>query len=221
MSYPPNQPDPQQPGGYPQPGQPQGGQPPQQPGYGPAHSTPPAPGYGAPGQPPAAPGYGAPGQTPMAPGYGAPGGYGDPYAQVGMPQQRPGTVTAGAVMTFIGCGVMILLGLIIVIFALAGSQAFTEAFGEASGFATGAIAVVGIVLLVIGVIPFILGLFAFRGSKGALIGLTIFAGIYVLLSLGSVFTDSGTGGTLLPLIWVIAATALFWSGKSWYDAPRA
>lgn len=138
-----------------------------------------------------------------------------------MPQQRPGTVTAGGVMTFIGTGLMIVLGLVVLIFALAGSQAFTEAFGEGAGVATGAVAVVGVVLLVIGIIPFLLGLFAFRGSKGALIGLTIFAGIYVLLTLGSVFTDTGTSGTLLPLIWIIAATALFWSGRSWYDAPRA
>ena len=153
-------------------------------------------------------------------GYGAPGGYGDPYGQVGMPQQRPGPVTAGAVMTFIGSGLLILIGLIVVIFGLAGSQAFAEAFGQGAGIATGAVMVVGFVLLVLGVIPFVLGLFAFRGSKGALIGLTIFGGIYVVLSLGSLFTDSGTGGALLPLIWVIAATALFWSGRSWYDSRR-
>ena len=221
MSYPPNQPDPQQPGGYPQPGQPQGGQPPQQPGYGPAHSTPPpAPSYGAPDQGPITPGgYGAPGQTPMASGgYGAPGGYGDPYHQVGMPQRRPGTVTAGAILTWVGCALMIIMGIIVAV--AGGSLDLTEALGDMSGAATGIMVGVGIFLVVAGAIPLVLGILAFKGSKGALIGLTVVGVIWVLLTLVSLFSDAGSGGNLIAVLWIAGATALFWSGRSWYDAPR-
>ena len=227
MSYPPNQPDPQGPGysqpSQPgQPGQPYGGQAPQQPGgYGQPGGYDPSGGYGQPADtPPGAPAYGPPGQTPMAPGqYGAPGAYGGGYGQ-GVAMQRPGTVTAGAVLTFIGSGLLVLIGLLMMIFGAAGNQAFAEAFGEASGFATAALVVFGIVLLVIGAIPLVLGIFAFKGSKGALIGLTVFGGLYVLLTLGSLFSGSSDASTLIPLLWVAGATALFWAGRAWYDAPH-
>src|SRR5690625_7873974 len=95
----------------------------------------------------------------MVPGqYGAPGAYGGGYGQ-GVAMQRPGTVTAGAVLTFIGSGLLVPIGLLVVIFGAAGNQAFAEAFGEAFGFATDAPGVLGIGLLVVGGVAVRLGLF--------------------------------------------------------------
>src|SRR5699024_2745025 len=117
MSY-PNPPE-QQPGqqpGYGQPGH-QPGQP--QPGYGQPQGQPgqPQPGYGQqPGQQPgqyAAPGqYGGPGQPPSAPqaGYPAPGApaYSHPAID---PDKRHGGVVAAAIMTWVGSGLMVLVGI--------------------------------------------------------------------------------------------------------------
>src|SRR5699024_8791549 len=101
-----------------------------------------------------------------------------------------------------------------------GSAALAEALGAASGMATAAFVIAGIVVIVMGAIPLVLGIFAFKGSKGALIGLTIVGGLYVLLTLGSMFSDSGNASALIGVLWVVGATVLFWTGRAWYDAPH-
>lgn len=225
MSYPPNQSDPQGPGhSQPQPDQPYGGQAPQHPGgYGPPDANPPgapnygapsygAPGYGAPGQPPA-----APGQAPMAPGYGAPGEYGGGYGQAAV-VRRPGTVTAGAILTWVGCGLMMILGLILAV--AGGSLGLSEAFGEMTGAATGIMVGVGVFVVIAGLIPLLLSIFAFRGSKGSLIGLTVVGALWVLLLLFSLVNSDNPGGGIVSILWIGGATALFWAGRAWYDARR-
>lgn len=219
MTYPPPQPGPQdpgpsqpeQPGEYGQPGQfnqpaqpgqqgpPNGGQVP------PPHQA--NQPYGA--QPPPLDQYGQP--------YGVPGAYGTPYGQVG-PTQRPVTVTIGAILTWIGSAMMVVLGLILAI--AGGSIGLSDMMPDMAGLATGVMVGAGVFVMVLGLIPLLLGVFAFRGSKGALIGLTVIGGLWVLLMLVSMFSSDSPLGSIISILWIAGATVLFWVGRDWYDARR-
>jgi hypothetical protein len=113
-------------GGYPvfggpgpggQPPQPSAGQPPPGPTYGPAHGHPPqGPAYG---QPP----YGAPYGAPYGQGYGQP-------PRPGIPDRRPGGVTAAAVITLVGASLALVGGLIVSLFFLLARDSFEDGVGD-------------------------------------------------------------------------------------------
>lgn len=198
---------------------------PQAPGYGASPYGAPQQGYGAaqpspgvPGHPygaqhgneqpyPLGPTYGQYGAGPMAPG--APWG--------GAPARRPGTVTAGCVLAFIGGGFMVIMGLII---ALAGGAGAFDGmdipgFGPGDG---GLLTGVGIVFLLIGALVVFFGVMAFRGKRWAAITLAVFAGLSVLGGISDL--ASGTGTSLIGVAWSVTGAVLLLvpASQAWYRA---
>ncbi|TDE89995.1 hypothetical protein EXU48_18910 [Occultella glacieicola] len=220
--YGPPEPQPGQ-GGY---GQQQGGYGQQPGGYGQSSG-----GYGQPsGAPPVPP---APGQFPSTPAgqyganqvgagqYGAPGGqFGNPYGGApygGLPPERPGTVKASAILSWIGGGLGVLFGLLIAI--LGGTIANNPEVAEMLPGAGGLVVGLGIVLLLWSAGVIVLAALMWRGKKGAAIGLAVMGGLYTLLSIVSVATGSSDAQLGLGVVWVIIASALAVvnSSRTWYD----
>lgn len=162
--------------------------------------------YGA----PMAPQYGAPQYG--APQYGAPQAYGQygaapgaPWAGPNVAMPRPGTVTAGAVLAFIGGGFMVLVGGII---AIAGGipevqEAIESEYG--AGFGNAAIAV-GVGVLLFGALVIFLGVMAIKGRRWAAIGLAVLAGLSVLGGITNL--ASGAGSSLVGVAWSVASAVL-------------
>lgn len=199
--------------------------------------------YGYPGQQ----GYGA-----APPGYGPPpqqfpgqqqGGYGhDPYGgqqyppgsyyPAGYPAQpgggapgqlqRPGTVLGAAIMTYVGSGLLILLGLLF----LVGSAipGFRQGFAEAAGMVSvpaAAIAVAGAFFAIVAVGLITLAVFAQRGSNGARIALTVIGGLFMIVQLSSIVT--GGPQAVVGFVWIAVAITLFWVGEAntWYRKAQS
>src|SRR5690606_9845847 len=177
----------------------------------PAMST--QPPYGRPNeqQPYGPPSYGQPGFGP------APVMPGAPWPSV--PTRRPGTVTAGAVMAFIGGAFMVVVGLVLAL--LSGSAEMTEAITETYGPGMGSAAtILGVALAVVGALIIVFGAMAFTGRQWGAVALAVITG----LSLVGTITDiaSGTGGSVVGLSWSIVATALLLSSgsRAWYRTQQ-
>lgn len=172
------------------------------------------PPYGQPNeqQPYGPPSYGQPGH-----GRGAPLAPGAPWAAV--PARRPGTVTAGAVMAFIGGGFMVLLGLALAV--LGSNSDVTDQIADAYGPAFASmVTVLGLVLAVVGALIIFFGAMAFKGRRWGAIALAVIT----VLSLIGTISDiaSGTGGSTVGLVWSIIATALLLvrPSQEWYRAQQ-
>lgn len=176
-------------------------------------------------QPPQDPGYGAsagaysPGAyapNSYAPNSYAPGAYA-PSTYSPNHTRRPGTVIAGAVLTWVGSGCMIGLALALTIIAQVSHAVDEEAIGDTL---TGTLTAAAGAVAVISVLAVVLSILAFRGSKGAAIALMILAALYAA---GNVAAIAHWGQTtlLLPVIWVLLAGILMVSGGRWYDARKA
>lgn len=173
------------------------------------------------GQPPWQPSQPAPWQPasypPMA---GGAGGY-------GTPPQRPGTVLAGAIMTYIGGGLLVVASLIVLLGVAADGDQFAAAFTQGTGFdadpgtvqasAIGA----GIGILVQGVLLIVAAAFAQHGSNGWRIALTVIGGLNALFNLAQLATGAVIG--LLALAYIAVAVTLFWVGEAnaWYRMRKA
>ncbi|HLV55627.1 MAG TPA: hypothetical protein VKY71_08655 [Actinotalea caeni] len=171
------------------------------------------PPYGRPNeqQPYGPPSYGQPGFGP------APVMPGAPWPSV--PTRRPGTVTAGAVMAFIGGAFMVVVGLVLAV--LSGSAEMTEAITETYGPGMGSAAtILGVALAVVGALIIVFGAMAFTGRQWGAVALAVITG----LSLVGTITDiaSGTGGSVVGLGWSIVATALLLSSgsRAWYRTQQ-
>lgn len=210
--------------------------------------VPPAPGYGAPNQPPQTQPYGAPasygtsGQpsygassqpgyaTSPQPGYGAPGqqAYGQygapaqagaPWAGAGVPMSRPGTVTAGSVLAFIGGGFMVVIGLLLA--ALGGSSQFADTVADAYGPLASMIVGLGVILMIIGALVIFFGVMAFKGRRWGAIALAVLAGLTVLGAISDL--ASGTGGSsFLGTAWSVLGAVLLLVNPSqaWYRSQQ-
>lgn len=139
------------------------------------------------------------------------------------PRQRPGTVTAGALLTWIGAGFLISIGLLLVIADITDAQPFTRAITEATSVGFGlsvprdiTMFTLGIVLLIVGGLLVLLTVAAFLGSRVALIGLAVAAGLYVLLTFVALCDDHAPLVMLFGILWVGAITALFWCRRCWF-----
>ncbi len=190
------QPQPQQqPYGYPQQQQPYG----QQPGY-------PVGGYPANN---AYPGGGYPGY-PQQPG----------WAGAALPM--PGVVTAARVVLFIFSGLAMLGGLLMLIGG--GSAARTLESDEGSGLAA-VLAVVGLMVLLIGVLVMILAI-RFSKGRGGVRGTTITLGFLQLLgAVGGPLSNPTGEGFLLALInlgiGILLLVAMFGqAGTAYFTRPR-
>ncbi|MBK5249899.1 MAG: hypothetical protein JJE50_10815 [Actinomycetales bacterium] len=190
--------------------------------------------YGSPEQPgpndqgtPAVPGpppaYGQ--QESGQPGYGQQaGGYSAGSYQPGYlgdaSLRRPGTVTAAAILTWLGGVLMTLLGFALA--AIAGSSTGRQQLDLTADQANVLLGA-GIGSAVWSILAIVLAVFVFRGSKGAAIGLTVLGALFIVFGLATLAIGSSTGGVGLPVAWVAVAIVLFRSksARSWYAAKSA
>src|SRR5699024_10980072 len=142
------------------------------------------------------------------------------------PQSRPPAVTTGALLTWVAGGFITVLGGALLIATLTGRTALALAFAGIVGLAgtstTSPHPALGAVLMAVGVLPSLLALAAFQRSRGALTGLAVAAGAYVLLTTVLVLgPETGLTSTMLSLFgvfWVAVSVSLFWSQQNWYQA---
>ena len=136
-------------------------------------------------------------------------------------RQRPGTVIAGALLTWIGAGLLVVIGLLLVIADVTQAQPFTQAVTEAIDAGAGVpgeltLLTLGLVLLVVAALLVLLAVAAFRRFRGALIALTGTAGLYLVLVVVALDQGYPSLALLFGVFWVAAATALFWSRRHWF-----
>lgn len=140
-----------------------------------------------------------------------------PHPRVGGPRtvRRPGTVTAAVVMTYIGAGLMVLVGLAFLVTAASADAAEQAAVQQALGAAVG-LAGIGVITLVVGVILIVLAVLTQRGRRGPRTALTVIGGIAVLLDVVQLAT--GKPQAAISLVWVAVAVGLLWAGqaRSWF-----
>ena len=144
-----------------------------------------------------------------------------PSAHLPDQRPRPGTVTAGALLTWIGAGFLIVIGLLLAIAGVTRAQPFTRAITEAIDASAGVpgdltMLTLGLVLLGVAALLALLAVAAFRRSRGGLIALTVAAGLYVVLVVVALDRGYPALALLFGVLWVAATTALFWSRRTWY-----
>jgi len=212
-------------------GQGHGGQPdPAGQGYGTPAGAP-GQGYGTPAGAPGQ-GYGTPAGAPGQ-GYYAPGPGGPGYAGTTV-TNRPVTVTIASILTWIG-GVLIVAGGAALLAArdmvnsfLSDEQLDEELAGagvsgdEFIAVADGVLIALGVLFLLWGGLLILFGTFAFRGARWAVWVLTVFAAIYLALSIFATLTEPTT---LVGILWVVGAIVLYHltPSREWYGAgaPKA
>jgi len=233
----PEQPDSsgsQQPPSYPPPsGQPgsSGSQPPP-PSYPPPSGQPdqPTAPYGQQPSPYGQPAYGQ--QSPYGqygqPAYGEPG-YGHPaYGAPGVPDKRPGTVTAAGVITIVFSSLTLLLFGFVFVGVLVAKDMMATELQEQPGFedvtmdqVVGAVALIVGILAVWAIAAIVLAIFAMRRSNGARITLVVSSVIVALFMGLSIVGAQDAASAMIPLLVVVAAVTtivcLFAGGASgWY-----
>lgn len=178
-----------------------------------------------PGQPAPYVGYGSPGgqvqPDPAWPGTSVPPYPGGTTAWPGQPElRRPGSVTAGVVLSWIGAGLFVLLGLTALLFA--GNPAFLTELEASLGqrideaTVTTLMQGVGALMLIWGIGVFLAALFAWRRRRWARILLTVMGVLYSLFQLLGVLT--GAVAALVPVMWVAVAVGLLWTptANAWF-----
>jgi hypothetical protein len=168
------------------------------------------------------PAYGSGQQQQWYGAYDAPAGW-QPYPPGWAPgpeavASMPGTVIAGLVMTYIGAGLMALLGLGLLIGAT--NREFTRGFAIGFGASTGASAGTSMVVLVasalvLWVFSAILTLpavLAYKGRSGGRTALTVIGGIALTLNLFALVT--GNVKAVPSTLWIAVAVGLLWAGQA-------
>ena len=144
----------------------------------------------------------------------------DPSALGAVP--RPGTVTAGAILGWIGSALLVASGAATIIAASTmGSESVVGAFSWA-------ITLTGGIVIAAGLLGLLLTTLAFRGSRGSLIALTVLAVVCALVPIGATLYLLTSVETRITFpwraygatIWAAAVIALFWSGRSWFRVLR-
>lgn len=136
---------------------------------------------------------------------------------VGAARRRPGVVLAGAIMTYIGGGMVLGVGVWMLLLGTGNGG-----FGiENVSVPVEAMTAVGGVCMAVGVLLVVLAVLTQRGHDAARIGLTALGALFVIGHLYEVTT-----GNLVPLIgvaWIAVAVLLLWVGRatSWFRAARA
>lgn len=154
--------------------------------------------------------------------------YAPSTAQVaGAGHGRPGAVTAVAVYDFIACGLAFLFGLLLLLAGGVIAQLFDEAGGAPlAGLAAGMLALVGFVLLGLGVLVLFIGLGLLKGQKWAWVVQIVFAALGLLsgmtsLAMGDIFSALWSflvDGLVLWAMLVPASIAWFNRGAPAYRA---
>lgn len=124
---------------------------------------------------------------------------------------RPGAVRAGAIMTYIGGGMALGLGVWMLLLG-AGNGGFDRFGIENVSVPIDAMTAVGGVFTAVGVLLVVLAVLTQRGHDAARIGLTALGALFVVGHLYEVAT-----GNLVPLIgaiWIAVAVLLLWVGRA-------
>lgn len=135
---------------------------------------------------------------------------------------RPWTVVAGAVLGWLAAALLLLSG--------AGQLLSVTNTDPASlmGAMNWAVALTAAVIILAGLLGGLLTTLAFRGSRGALVALTVLAALCAVLPIAGVLwllssLDTPLGvpwGVLVVTPWAAAVIVLFWSGSSWFRQLR-
>jgi hypothetical protein len=180
----------------------------------------PPPPYGAPyGQPGYSqhPGYGAAPQQPGYPAYGA---------AASVPDRRPGTVTAAAVITIVLSSLSILGGVLIAVVGATMAQDMEDELDK-RGYDTGGItthefvvglSVLGVVMALVSLAALIAAIFVLRRSAAARIVLTVMSALCIAVSLVGI----ASGGSVVTLVGAIVVIVLLYRRPSnaWFAAGR-
>ncbi|WP_134740253.1 hypothetical protein [Nocardioides sp. 503] len=172
--------------------------------------------FGTPPPPP----YGQP--TPNPYGSPQPGAYNPAYAPVPPDAgRRPGTVTAAAVLTWVGSAIALLSLAFLLVAVMAGMDEYYEGFEDsASGWTRDEISTFTIIFAGIGIVwslvAIVLAFFVVRGANWARIVLTISAAVAIPLCVLTALAVL----PVLNLIMCIAAIVLLYVGRGneWFRA---
>jgi hypothetical protein len=134
-------------------------------------------------------------------------------------RERPGTVTAVVVLTYLAGIFDVIAGG--VIWALAGNNSLQEASGQAKG----ALTTVAIVYIVLGAVTILVGFLLAQGSPVArmlvtiLMVLRIGAAVYGLIVVGL----SGATESIIAIVIAVTVVALLWNQRAteYFNSPRA
>lgn len=150
---------------------------------------------------------------PPPPGEG-PYGYGDER----QPPKRPGTLLAACIMTWVGSGLGLLLGLLFLAFS--GNDEFLDEVATADMSRSEAATFFqnfGGALVVASLLALAFSIIAFTGKRWAAIALVVLGALWVALSLYNVAT-SGNAQGVVAIVYVGVASALVLIGsKDWFD----
>ena len=125
-------------------------------------------------------------------------------------RERPGTVTAVVVLTYLAGVFDVIAGG--VVWALAGNNSLQEASGQAKG----ALTTVAIVYIVLGVVTILVGFLLAQGSPVArmlvtiLMVLRIAAAVYGLVVVGL----SGAAESIIAIVIAVTVIALLWNQRA-------
>ncbi|MER6391090.1 hypothetical protein ACFXEL_38425 [Streptomyces sp. NPDC059382] len=185
--------------------------------------------YGQQQQPQGQPGYGYPQQAPQGvppqAGYGYPGGApAYPGGYPGVPQTMPGGVKAARVMMYVIAGLQVVgVGVLFAALALIerlkqepdlqGNAQFEDMAKLGSGALYGLIALAVVYL----VASIVLAIQCGKGGNGARIGIMVYAGLGIALSLYPFFPLSLVHLVLLILVIVFVAKS---DGSAWFNRQR-
>lgn len=162
-------------------------------------------------------------QQPYAQGYQQPyaqqyqGGWNDGPDRGWQPRQfsgdRPGSLIAASILTWVGSAVYLALGLAIIM-AGAGATSFSREVDWASSNSSDAEAVgwIGLLVSVIALASFVLAVFAHHGERWAVIALSGLGGLMFVLAMYAAVQYPPAG--MLALIWLGIALALYWMSPS-------
>lgn len=146
-----------------------------------------------------------------------------------MPGPRPGILTAaGIVMIVIGALITVFGLLTLLVGGILGGAASSIDFqapglGGFAGAAAGALIVVALVMLAIGILDIVAGANVFGGRSWARITGIVLAAILALFSLGGLGSDAG-GGTAFSIVWLAANGFVIWGLAStgrWFASRTA
>ncbi len=146
-----------------------------------------------------------PAPPPYTPGYGE---------NEVAPPSRPAPLVVGCIMTWVGGGFGVPIGLTIAL--VSGQQDFQDELNLSSGDAN-KVAAVGIVLLVASALAIIFSLLAFLGHRWAAIALAVEAGLYLAVSIYGVTTSGQVSGFFGPVYSIVASGLILGGSKSWFD----
>ncbi|MEP6666585.1 MAG: hypothetical protein ABJA81_09080 [Nocardioidaceae bacterium] len=150
---------------------------------------------------------GPPGSYPVQPYVG---GYGDNEMA---PPNRPGTVIAGCIMTWVGGAFGILIGAVLA--AVSSQQDFQDQVNLSDDGAN-TVRTIGVLLLIWSALAIVFGLLSFLGHRWAAIVLAVMAAIYMLVSIYGVASSGQAGGLFGPVYSVAASVLILVGSKSWF-----